>query len=428
MEILVVDDQVAVVNGIERGIQWEKIGILKVWKTYNAIDAKAIIQNKNIDILLCDIEMPEESGLSLCRWIKQNGYEVECLLLTAHADFVFAREAVSLGVFDYILQPARYEEIQDILLKAVNRIKERRKAKNFSDLGKKVYSKKQIILEDIIKKWVREETIGSDEVIRELRTFDYSVAEENMVCCSLIQILEWKDMNKKLDKTLFGFVTGNIVQELLDDFPVSVICTCLDRDIFSCMIIGDKGVMPQILDMKRQLARYIDVIFQLYSCKTVCFLDGIVEFECAAEKINNLDEIRLVNEKRESNVYCIYDHEWMRNTNTKNTETFEDEQDAYVEEVIRYIQCNIEQPLCRADIAGVVNLNEDYLSRLFKHKKGVSLKEFIINEKMTVAKKLLQTTKLPIGVIAAKVGYDNFSHFSSTYRKIMGIAPIEERN
>ena len=40
---------------------------------------------------------------------------------------------------------------------------------------------------------------------------------------------------------------------------------------------------------------------------------------------------------------------------------------------------------------------------------------------------LLRTTSLPISFIAAKVGYCNFSHFSYTYKKVLGITPQEER-
>lgn len=420
MDVLIVDDQISVVNGIEHGIQWESMGVLKVWKAYNAIEAKSIIQNENVDILLCDIEMPGEDGLSLCRWIRQNNYEIECVLLTAHADFEFAREAVCLGVFDYILQPARYEEIRDVLLKVKKRINEKREMKKFSDMGRLFNLKKQVILDDIMKGGILEKVIDK-KIFDELKALGYSVEEENGVYCSLIEILQWKDENKKLDNTLFSFVTGNIIQELLSKCPVSVICTCLDRDIMCCLIIGDKETIPQIQDIKRQLSKYLGIIFQLYSCKTACFLDNIVGFKDVAKSINDLDKIRVKIEKREVKIYFNVNGE-----RDKNVGMFLDEQD-YVEEAVRYIRCNIEEPLSRTEIARYVNLNEDYLSRLFRRKKGISLKEFIINEKMAVAKKLLQSTALPVGVIAAKVGYDNFSHFSSTYRKIVGKSPMEER-
>ena len=72
-------------------------------------------------------------------------------------------------------------------------------------------------------------------------------------------------------------------------------------------------------------------------------------------------------------------------------------------------------------------MNPDYLSRLFKNEKGISLKEYIIQQKMQSAQVLLRTTSLPVSIIASKLGYDNFSHFSQAYRKKMGISPTDER-
>ena len=47
---------------------------------------------------------------------------------------------------------------------------------------------------------------------------------------------------------------------------------------------------------------------------------------------------------------------------------------------------------------------------------------------MNAARNMIITTTLPISLIASKVGYDNFSHFSKVYKKVMGTTPSSERN
>ena len=84
----------------------------------------------------------------------------------------------------------------------------------------------------------------------------------------------------------------------------------------------------------------------------------------------------------------------------------------------RQIQNHIERDVRRTEIAEEFYLNPDYLSRLFKKEMGVQLKDFIVAEKMKVAQNLLRTTALPVSMVAAKVGYTNFSHFSQVYKKI----------
>ncbi|WP_195451151.1 response regulator [Anaeromassilibacillus sp. 1001302B_160321_C8] len=87
MTVLVVDDQTNVVSGIISGVHWSDIGVSKVLPAYNAFEAKQVLSTEKIDIMLCDIEMPVESGLDLFRWVRKQGLDTECIFLTAHADF-----------------------------------------------------------------------------------------------------------------------------------------------------------------------------------------------------------------------------------------------------------------------------------------------------------------------------------------------------
>lgn len=111
MNLLMVNDAVLELHTMERSIEWNKYGIAKVFTADNATDARKIINDHQIDILLCDIEMPMENGISLIRWIRSEGLDIDCLLLTCHADFTYAREALSLNCREYILLPAKYEDI-----------------------------------------------------------------------------------------------------------------------------------------------------------------------------------------------------------------------------------------------------------------------------------------------------------------------------
>ena len=58
----------------------------------------------------------------------------------------------------------------------------------------------------------------------------------------------------------------------------------------------------------------------------------------------------------------------------------------------------------------------------------MNLKDYIIQQKMQEAQSLLCTTNLPISLIAAKVGYTNFGHFSTSYKKFYNKTPQEERS
>ncbi len=111
MNLLIVNDIAIEAKTMASDIPWEACGITKVFTAFGAGCARQIILENSIDILLCDIEMPDENGLSLIRWIKENQYDIECILLTCHADFAYAQEGISLGCQDYITLPAKYDDI-----------------------------------------------------------------------------------------------------------------------------------------------------------------------------------------------------------------------------------------------------------------------------------------------------------------------------
>ena len=106
MNVLIVDDLYEVVQGVVDGVNWKMMGIEKIHSAYSVDEAKDVFRNHQIGLLLCDIEMPPYSGFDLLQWMRANGYDAECIFLTSHAEFEYARRAVKLGSFDYILQPA----------------------------------------------------------------------------------------------------------------------------------------------------------------------------------------------------------------------------------------------------------------------------------------------------------------------------------
>jgi len=136
MILLLVNDAVITVETMKTDIPWEQYGIDEIVTAYDAEEAKERIREYPIDLMLCDIEMPGENGIEVLRWVRKNNLEIECIFLTCHANFEYAKEAIHLGCQDYLLIPALYEDIGEAVLKVVNRIKESRMAERYKDYGK----------------------------------------------------------------------------------------------------------------------------------------------------------------------------------------------------------------------------------------------------------------------------------------------------
>ena len=106
MNVLIVDDQINVLDGIAAGVHFDELGIETVRYATSAERAMEILAEVPIDVMFSDIEMPGEDGFSLNQKVQEQYPEIIRILLTSHAEFEYAQESIRLGCFDYLLQPA----------------------------------------------------------------------------------------------------------------------------------------------------------------------------------------------------------------------------------------------------------------------------------------------------------------------------------
>ncbi|CAM4014090.1 response regulator [Paenibacillus alkaliterrae] len=259
-EVLLVDDEFHAIQGVQLGVDWGKYDIHAVHSAYNIRQAKEIIEKNQVDFMICDIEMPEGSGIELLQWVREHYPEKESVFLTCHSDFAFAQQAVQLGCLDYLLKPVRYSVLEAVIGKALGKLEKKRRQDVFN------------------------------------ATYDHYY---------------------KLWKTHH----------------------------------------PLII-----------------------------------ERLDELEESRSI-----------------------------------VDKVKQYIAANIDQALSRKDMAQHVYLNQDYLAKLFKKKTGIALSDYVVQERMKLAKMLLSGTRSSIGEVAGSVGYSNFSYFTKTFKNEFGMTPQEFR-
>lgn len=122
MNLLIVDDQPFEIDNIRQNISLEDTGITSIDTAGNGEEAKILLLDKHIDILLCDIEMPVCNGLELLEWVREQEISVECIFLTNFPDFAYAKKAIALECLDYILKPPSEENLNNVLKKAIQKI------------------------------------------------------------------------------------------------------------------------------------------------------------------------------------------------------------------------------------------------------------------------------------------------------------------
>lgn len=117
MKLLIVDDEYLVTDALVSEYDWEKMGISEVYAAYNGEDAWNILKDDEIDIMLCDIEMPLMNGIELQKKVVECVLKTVTIFLTCRSDFLSVQQALRLGVCDYILKPVSQDEIVDVVMR-----------------------------------------------------------------------------------------------------------------------------------------------------------------------------------------------------------------------------------------------------------------------------------------------------------------------
>ncbi len=120
--LLILDDESHIVDGYRDGIDWGSIGISPVFGVDRVSAARLLFEKEDIDILLSDIEMPGQNGLSFAEWARSIRPTLQVIFLTGHPDFEYARQALRLESFDYLLKPVSVQQLLDSVARAAEKV------------------------------------------------------------------------------------------------------------------------------------------------------------------------------------------------------------------------------------------------------------------------------------------------------------------
>lgn len=482
MKLLIVDDQSTVVQGLLHCTNWAAMGFTVVDTALNAVDAKASLLRQEAEVMLCDIEMPMESGLDLLDWLRQRGMTTRCIFLTAHAEFRYAQEALRLGGFDYIMQPAPYEQVADAVSRALENVKEERAALELQSRGAVFDDQKKEIVETMLRGFLLSNAPGSS--LTAFEELSLVPRQERECWVALMQPLRWKQGEEPWELSLLSTAVGNMSSEVFTPLQVLSVTVAIPAEQCLVLVLQSRVEEPLEADyITRQLNYLQSACAQYIHCEAAFYPEGPQPFEQASEIYQKLlqagcaqameqeacqllDKLTANNQLNSQTLRYFYQDfmqmlfslpekkrqddmfrepealELYRNgmktvpdmkalvhyvASVWDSETEENSQST-VEIIMAYIAEHLENELRREELAEAVHLNPDYMARLFKKETGLNLKDYIIQQKMQEAQSLLCTTNLPISLIAAKVGYTNFGHFSTSYKKFYHKTPQEERS
>ena len=114
IKTVIVEDDLMVAS-INQQFALKTPGVNVIATFHNGKDALAFLNKTKVDLLLLDFYMPEITGLELLAKLRNEGNDVDVIMITAANDAVHINEALHLGIIDYLVKPFKYERFSEAM-------------------------------------------------------------------------------------------------------------------------------------------------------------------------------------------------------------------------------------------------------------------------------------------------------------------------
>ncbi len=120
--LLIVEDEKWEREGLVNFLDWSELGFIITGTAANGIQGLRLAEEYQPDIIITDIKMPKMDGIEFTRQVKKTLPDCRVIIITGYDDFEYAKEAIQLGVYEYLLKPIQKNQLLDVLTKTVKSI------------------------------------------------------------------------------------------------------------------------------------------------------------------------------------------------------------------------------------------------------------------------------------------------------------------
>lgn len=355
MKMLVIDDECIIRTGIINSFDWNSIGIGKVFEASDGCEALKVFAEELPDIVITDIRMPKMSGLDLVKEIIKIKPNTKILILSGYDDFAYAKEAIHLGVKEYLLKPAKIENIVSVVKRL---IEETGKENEFKLKKEKLEKHMERNISVIRNKYLNDLVTGKfsakDEVSECLHFVNIDF-EKNFFIVAAFSIDNFKAnpmWDIKTDLDLVKSAVINISAELLETKRDGVVFEDSEGRIVAILCMEEKQYKNQVLDfldsVRNQIAQSLTItvtigagnvyegiegIRQSYEEALCCIQSKFVLGKDKVFEIGDLDDIDIMQDEQ---LYPIQtEKEIISSVKVGNIEKLKEEMDNYFETICK---------------------------------------------------------------------------------------------
>ncbi|RCX09914.1 two-component system response regulator YesN [Anaerobacterium chartisolvens] len=273
INLMIVDDELLEIEGIKSTLDFRALGISEIYEASNIRKAKELFSIHSVDILLCDIEMPQGNGLELLTWVKEHFPKTECIFITCHADFHYAKQAIQLGSLDYLLKPAQPDELEKVVRKALESIKKASEIIDNTRFSKLWLKHQPLIVEHFWLDVLSHKIPSTHEDMRKAALeINFPGLEEMQVFPILIRTQRWPKKLDPRDEKLMEFALKNIAQEVILKESGNGIIIDTGNGALIAMIYIESSEHIDFNGVKEDCSKYITACQRYLECELSCYM------------------------------------------------------------------------------------------------------------------------------------------------------------
>ncbi|MBZ4646836.1 MAG: two component transcriptional regulator, AraC family [Clostridia bacterium] len=396
LKVLIADDEPKIRRGIKKSLNWNELGMKIVAEAEDGEIALEMAREFQPDILLVDICMPFLNGLQFVERLYTVLADCIVIIITGHDEFTYAQQALKLRVFDYLLKPVDKAQLRSIVTKAGETLEKTRLTNKYTNWARQQLEKNfSVLKEKFLNQWVNGHLTG-EEVKEQMKFFNIEFCSDmGMIVIKTVEKLNIDELIEEWDRHLLLYAIQNIVEELLQDWGSNLIFRDNKDNIVAITPvkqISEWGQLGTLLEMT--VEKYLKQII-IVSQKRI--EDGILSVPSTYESL-----ITDIKERSQCTPVVLLARKYI---------------DTYY----------YKEDLSLQEVANEVRISSTYLSRLLKQETGVSFIDYLTQVRIKKAIELINDPSIKIYEVAERVGYSSQHYFSTAFKKIFGVSPLEYR-
>lgn len=422
-KLMIADDSPHILEDLSETIDWEDFDfdLIGTYPDGNELltAAKEVIP----DLVITDISMPQMDGLQLSASLYQLNPSIKIVFISEYSEFEYAKKALNLHIFDYLVKPIQQEQLTDVMSKVLQQL-QKEQQQRFDQLA--TQSQQEFFRKTALSHYVSRLLFhaGNDIMIREefarLGLLLPDFLQLYVICYTLNHSLD--SQNPEIS---YNYFQSLFADDLVESQIVPI--TLESHSGVFILIVYDRNI-----SVSDQLARLcVDVESQMKLCITMGYSDSSNNFSDlprlfgqAQTAIKHIQDTAInVPILSYRDIHVEADPLQQNNQTSPEKSTYSKN----IKAMRDFIEKNYMDPITTTDVTHSVFLSPSHGNVCFSNECGITIYGYILQCRMEKAMELLKNTNEQVTRIAELVGYSGKTGFYLAFKRYTGISPIDYR-